>query len=87
MNFEYTTDRLVMRVCHDGDAEQVLEFYDKNRDLFDRYEMTRADNFYTLPYQKATLKLEYDEMVKARMIRFYLFKKEEYADIKAYSSI
>ncbi|MCR4715925.1 MAG: GNAT family N-acetyltransferase [Lachnospiraceae bacterium] len=82
MNFEYTTDRLVMRVCHDDMAEQVLDFYDKNREYFDCYEMTRADNFYTVPYQKATLKLEYDEMIKNKMIRFYLFKKDEVADIK-----
>ncbi len=82
MNFEYTTERLVMRVCHDSDAEQVLDFYDRNRESFDRYEMTRADNFYSIPYQKVTLKLEYDEMVKSRMIRFYIFKREEYADLQ-----
>ncbi len=81
MNFEYETKRLVMKVCHDDVAEQVLSFYEGNRDFFDKYEMTRADNFYTLAYQQATLKVEYDETFRRRMIRFYIFKKDEIADI------
>ncbi len=81
MNFEYETKRLVLKVCYEDMAEQVLDFYQYNKDFFDKYEMTRADNFYTLPYQQATLKVEYNEMIKRRMIRFYIFKKDEVADI------
>lgn len=73
----YETDRLILQVLTPGHADQVLEFYKNNVDIFEPYEPTRPDNFYTKSYQKALLTCEYNSMVKMQSIRFWVFKKED----------
>ncbi len=76
MNFEYETKRLLMRVEHSGMAEDVLDFYRRNRPYFDAFEMTRADNFYSKAYQSASLQLEYNEIIKKKYVRFWIYEKK-----------
>lgn len=78
MNFEYETEHLLLRVEHSILAPKVLEFYNKNRPYFDAWELTRPGNFYSEPYQKASLHLEYQEMVNRHFLRFWLYEKETY---------
>jgi ribosomal-protein-alanine N-acetyltransferase len=78
MNFEYQTPRLLLRVEHQNCARRVLEFYQRNRPFFDAWELTRADNFYSESYQRACLQIEYNEIVRKHMARFYLYHKEDY---------
>lgn len=77
MEFIYKTDRLILKVLKGDDAEAVLQFYLDNKELFERYEPDRPDNFYTLSHQKAVLNCEYNMTVKLSAVRFYVFKKEQ----------
>lgn len=77
MDFIYKTDRLILKVLKGDDAEAVLQFYLDNKELFERYEPDRPDNFYTLSHQKAVLNCEYNMTVKLSAVRFYVFKKEQ----------
>lgn len=76
MSFQLTTERLQLQIENDTKAEEVLSFYKKNAALFDRYEPTRPDNFYTLSYQKAAMSYEYSEIIKGKTLRYYVYLKE-----------
>ena len=43
---------------------------------FDVWEAKREKNFYTKAYQKALLEVEYNEMIKGHMMRYYIFHRE-----------
>ena len=62
MKFEYETDRLLLKLPEPSlaSARQALDFYNKNRSLFERYEAARPADFYTLHYQKSILEHEYN---------------------------
>lgn len=73
----YETDRLILQIISAAFAKEVLEFYVNNMDIFEPYEPTRPDNFYTKAYQRATLTYEYNAFTKMQNIRFWVFKKED----------
>lgn len=73
----YETDRLILRVLYESSAPKVLDFYEKNKVIFENVEPERPKNFYTLEYQSALLKCEFDMIVKKQSLRFWIFKKEE----------
>lgn len=76
MKFEYTFDSLCLKVLDESFAPQVLDFYDYNREDFDRYEADKPDNFYTIEYISATLKAEYNALLKGEFGRFFLFSSD-----------
>lgn len=71
------TDRLILQVIHTGYAQEVLDFYINNKDIFEPYEPERPDKFYTRAYQRALLACEYTAMTKMQSVRFWVFKKED----------
>lgn len=73
MLFEYETCRLVLKILRPEDASMVLDFYMRDRELFEKYEPDRMNNFYTLSHQTNLLKCEYDLAFKFSTIRFYVF--------------
>lgn len=77
MKFEYETSRLNLRVLSNKHkyARQVLDFYNRNRDVFDKYEPTRPQNFYTEKYQATVLNCEYQMFVHTQNMRFWLYEK------------
>ena len=76
MSFRLITDRLILQVEDSSKAEQILSFYERNSMIFDLFEPTRPDNFYTLTYQKAVLQYEYSEIVKGKTLRYYIYLKD-----------
>jgi ribosomal-protein-alanine N-acetyltransferase len=76
MSFLVNTDRLILKVEDDSKAEKVLDFYIENRPYFEPYEPTRPNAFYTLEFQQAAIKYEYDDTVKGHSLRYYLYLKD-----------
>lgn len=76
MSFLLTTNRLILKIEDSSKAEDVLSFYKRNSDLFDAFEPTRPENFYTLAFQKASMTYEYSEIVKGKTLRYYVYLKE-----------
>ena len=68
MAFMMETDRLILQVEKEDIADQLLDFYIRNRKQFERFEPTRPNNFYTLAYQKASLRYEYNEIMHGKEI-------------------
>jgi ribosomal-protein-alanine N-acetyltransferase len=75
MNFVYETPRLILKVLKPDAADQVLNFYLRDRELFERFEPDRLPNFYTRQFQKQTLTYEYNMAVKGTLLRYYVYEK------------
>lgn len=76
MKTVYETNRLVLKILGPDAMRPVLDFQLRNRELFERYEPTRPDNFYTLAHQQAILKCEQKLALSLSTVRFYVFLKE-----------
>lgn len=74
MNYE--THRLRLSILHENAASMVLSFYEDNKTVFEPWEPKRADNFYTLSYQKASLSAEYQQMLETKSVRYWVFLKD-----------
>lgn len=75
MRLEQETPHLYMRVLTKEYASQVLEFYQNNAETFEKYESIVGKDFYSLRYHEKLLQHEYNEIIKLRMLRFWLFEK------------
>jgi len=75
MNKIYETDRLELKALTKDSAALVLSFYEENKALFEPWEPKRGNNFYTLPYQKATLTAEQNYMAEGTLYRYWVFLK------------
>ncbi len=76
MNLYCETERLVMQVLPAYYNHQVLQFFMENKEHLEPWEAQRDKNFYTANYQRALLEAEYNQMVHKKMLRYYLFLKE-----------
>lgn len=77
MNMTYQTERLILEILTPTALREVLEFQLRNKELFERYEPTRPENFYTLNHQHNLLKCEQKLALKLSTIRFYVFRQED----------
>lgn len=77
----YETERLQLREIDESYARQVLQYYDKNRDFLKAWEEYRPDDFFTLEYQIKRLKKDRKEVAEGKMIRLWIFKKEDDTNI------
>lgn len=75
MNFQYETDRLILKILTADAALDTLYFHLNNKDFFEEFDGTPAKNFYTIPYQKNLLNCEYQLAVRHKGARFWLFEK------------
>lgn len=77
MQMIYYTDRLTLTILHPNDADKVLAFYEKNKEHFEPWEPERDPNFYSLPYQRLSLSIEYNLMLQSKLLRYWVFLKED----------
>lgn len=76
MNMMYATERLILKVLHEDSAQEVLTFYENNKDFFEPYEPDRINNFYSLNFQSAILRYEFDKIIKGEFLRYWIFLKD-----------
>lgn len=81
MLFEYETDRLILRILRPENAASVLDFYLRDRELFEKYETERLPNFYTINHHQKLLRFEYNAALKLSTVRFYVFLKSNPSQI------
>lgn len=75
------TNRLVLSILHNSDADKVLAFYDNNKAFFEPWEPERDPNFYTLSYQRVNLSIEYNLMLQSKSLRFWVFEQDNLHNI------
>lgn len=76
MRFDFETDRLRLKMLGKESADMVLDFYVRNRDIFEKYEPIIGDDFYTLSHQKKILEFEHNNILKMIMVRYWIFEKD-----------
>lgn len=81
MPASYDTIRLAVRQLNKEAAGLVLDFYEDNKELFEPWEPKRASQFYSLPYQKASLSAEYHQMLEGKLLRYWVFLKDHPTEI------
>ncbi|MBH1941905.1 GNAT family N-acetyltransferase [Mobilitalea sibirica] len=74
MSFE--TPRLSIKILNKEAANLVLSFYEENKVIFEPWEPKRSENFYTLSYQKSSLSMEYHQMLEGKLLRYWVFLKD-----------
>ncbi|MCM1258786.1 MAG: GNAT family N-acetyltransferase [Roseburia sp.] len=79
MNFEYETSRLKLKILNDQTEYilQVLDFFKRNRSIFEKYEPLRAENFYTENYHATLLHCEHELFLKLHEIRYWIYEKTD----------
>ena len=58
-------------------AEQVVDYYKRNRDFLEAFEPVRSKEFFSLEYQKIVLKKEMAEIEEKTAFRFYILSVEQ----------
>ncbi len=71
------TQNLILRTLDAADALKVLEYFDRNRAFLRPWEPERGEEFYTANYHRELLEAEQAEMDAGRMVKFWLFRKDE----------
>lgn len=58
-------------------AEQVVDYYKRNREFLEAFEPVRSKEFFSLEYQQAVLKKEMSEYKERTAFRFYIMSMEQ----------
>lgn len=81
MQMTYYTNRLVLSILPNSEADKVLTFYENNKAFFEPWEPERDPNFYTISYQRITLSIEYNLMFQSKALRFWVFQQDNLHNI------
>lgn len=77
MLFSYETERLLLKIIKPDQGDAVLDFYMRDKELFEQFEPDRMANFYTTQFQRQMLLFEYNMAVQGNLFRFYIYEKED----------
>ena len=77
MQLAYYGNNIILKVVHPSDARQVLDFYARNQEHFNRWEPDRPKNFYTEAFQRAELTSEMNLFLKHASCRFYVYLRHQ----------
>lgn len=69
-------NNIKIRVLTPSDAEEVLDFYLRNKEFLRCFEPSREEIFYTLNMQKRTLTESYKQFLNATGVNFGIYKED-----------
>jgi [ribosomal protein S5]-alanine N-acetyltransferase len=72
----YETDRLILKILDEASSPQVLDYYIRNKDFLEEWELKRPNEFYTLEAQAVQLRNEFKDFEEKRALRLWIFKKD-----------
>lgn len=76
MNFQYETERLLLKVLAADASGEVLRFLQNNRNTFEKYDGKKAENYYTQRYQKTLLTYDFNMFLRQKAFRYWLMEKD-----------
>ncbi len=77
MQHVYETQRLYLRVLNEWDVDTVLSYFVQNEEFLAPWEAQRPEYFFTSAYQSMQLRGEMLQMKEGRMLRLWMFAKED----------
>lgn len=72
----FTTERLMLKIIDGTNAEEVLDYYLRNREFIKEWEPIRTDEFFTLNNLKELLNSEYDSIKAGNSFKYWIYKKD-----------
>lgn len=76
MKFEYKSDNLIYRILNTDCTNEVLDFYIRNKEVFQSFEPLKEPNYYTVSYHEKLIRLEYEQFLRGLGARFWIYEKE-----------
>ncbi|WP_297204440.1 GNAT family N-acetyltransferase [uncultured Brachyspira sp.] len=73
----YKTNRLFLVQPNINMAEEIVNFYSRNKDFFIDFDPYRADAFYKVSTHRDIIKRELEEIKCGRMLKFWIYKIED----------
>lgn len=73
----YETQRLILKTIDESYGKSVVDYYMRNRDFLHEWEPKREEYFYRIEYQNDLLRKDQIDMDEGRLLRLWLFKKED----------
>lgn len=73
------TERLILKTLDPSFAQAVLDYAQRNRAFFHDWSPTADPKFYTPAFQRARLRADLKLMREDRMVRLWLFEKDDRA--------
>jgi|P827metagenome_2_1110787.scaffolds.fasta_scaffold13155_3 ribosomal-protein-alanine N-acetyltransferase len=77
MKFRYCTDRLILMVADESMAPLVLDYLNRNRSDFERWDRAFGEECYTIEYQEQALAAEQKLFLRSSGVRYYMFLSEK----------
>lgn len=71
------TERLVLKILDKSYADKILEYFVRNKIFLNKWEPIRDDDFYKLDFHKIQLKNEVNEMIEGRLLKVWIFEKDD----------
>lgn len=68
----YETKRLILKILKPRDAIRVLDYYERNRDFLNEWEPQKTDAFYTVNYQRNSIKQDLINFKFDNSVRFWI---------------
>lgn len=72
----YKTNRLILTTLDQNYAPIVLDYLHRNKDFLKEWETEKSDNYYSLDYQRLSLRRDIDNLRSEKALRLWIFKKD-----------
>jgi [ribosomal protein S5]-alanine N-acetyltransferase len=76
MDKYYSTERLILKVLNKTYAEEVLDYYLRNREFLEEWEALKCDEFYTKEYHEKLLEDELASIEDGKLLKLWIIKKD-----------
>lgn len=73
----YETERLLLKILDESYAEEVLDYYLRNKDFLSQWEPERKEEFYTRQYHEEQLRKDVSSIKEGTSFRLWIFKKQD----------
>ena len=73
----FETQRLILRQIDESWAEEVLQYYNRNRRFLSEWEPQRPEEFYTLDFQKNFLQEDFKANENGKILRLWITNKND----------
>ena len=74
MELQYQTERLWLQTLDETDAEQVLDFVQRNKKFLKEWEPIREEDYFTIEAQSKQLSADQSQMEAGQLVKVWLFK-------------
>ncbi|MCB2154637.1 GNAT family N-acetyltransferase [bacterium] len=82
-----TTERLVLRLANERDAEAIVAYYRDNREFLAPYEPLRPPGFYTKRFWELQARRSHEDFRAGVAVRLFLFRRDDPGAISGYISL